>query len=266
MASEDVAIRTRMDLFPDRREPADFAELTSWVAAQIALGRRAAMTIAVLIAHARDEYFREEASEWLDWARKEFGYERRHCFSCLKAGRLLLSEMGVRHVALDGCDVPKLEMLSALWEAKPEQFAALLAVWNPAEHTREEVRRKVAGFLDQEGEEEVACEGCGGLFSPASKEQTLCAACQEKKARKAAERKAHGVDRMLGDIAGLDEEQKGLLCREIAPGVAMRAGLNAVELAFMAVDLTGCWSTDDFARWEARLNEILESFRYLASK
>jgi len=252
------------DLYPEGREPADLGELTDGITREIATGRRAALRIALLIAHARDAYFPENASEWLGWAREKFGYQRRFVFQCLTAGRLLLSDdLTVHHGALAACDLRKLEKLGTLHAAKPEQCRALLGVWNPAEHSREEVGAKVDAFL---AKGPAICDACGGEFERTRKKQTLCEECEARKQQEKAKRKARSADRILGDIAGLEEEQKQQVAAELAPGVAMRAGLCAIEMAFMSVDKTGCWSPDDYARWEPRLAEVVDSFRYLASK
>jgi len=255
----DIVIKTA--LFPDGREPVDMGELTRWIHTQNAIGHRAALMVAVLIAHARDTYYPEEPSEWLAWARKEFSYERRFCFRCLAAGRLLLQ---CTAGTLDGCDLAKLELLWPLARQKPEQFAALISAWNPAEHSREEVSAKVAAFLGSK--QTAVCAQCEAEFEPTKRKQELCPACEERKAKESAARKGKSTDKILGDLAGLDEPEKQVLAREVAPGVALRAGCNAIELAFMAVDQASCWADEDFAYWEPRLAEVIESFRYLATK
>ena len=49
------------DLFPEGREPADSGEAAEWILRLIETGRRAAVRIAVLIAHVRDTYYPENA-------------------------------------------------------------------------------------------------------------------------------------------------------------------------------------------------------------
>ncbi len=266
----DIAVTTTLELFPEGREPVDMGEVTRWVNREIAIGRRAAVTIAVLIAHARDAYYPEEPPEWLDWARKEFGYQRRFCFQCLAAGRLLLQctsdALDSNTVAaLVGCDIQKLELLWPLARKKPEQFRALLSAWNPAEHGRDAVSAKVAGFLGDEAKK-ATCTRCKTEFEPSRRKQELCEACETAAKKKTAERKGASTDKILADLAGLDEPAKAALAAEIAPAIAMRAGLNAVELSLMSVDAHGGWSEDDFARWGPKLGEVVESFRYVASK
>jgi len=148
-----TAIASPADFFPNGREPAGLSELQDWVHEEIAVGMRAALRIALLLAHARDAYFADAPAEWLTWAREQFGYERRHCFRCLKAGRLLLLD-GVPHEALARCDLEKLEMLARI---PGHQLPALLERWDPSTATRAEVRAKVKMWEDPEepgGEDE----------------------------------------------------------------------------------------------------------------
>lgn len=257
----DITVNTNLELFPEGREPADMRELTEWINEHIAMGRRAAVTIAILIAHAKDAYYVDAASEWLAWAKDEFGYERRMCFLCAKAGRLLLQ---CNIVALAKCDLPKLEMIATLHEAKPDQCRALLEVWNPADHSRDEVKAKVASYLDEI--KTVTCKSCGDEFEATKRKQTLCETCENRARQQRTERKARGADRILGDIAAIDDEAALVLAKEIAPGVAMRAGLRALQLALIAVEQYKCWSPEDFDTWEGDLNDAVESFRYLKSQ
>ena len=60
-------------------------------------------------------------------------------------------------------------------------------------------------------------------------------------------------------------ESLDLLANEVAPSLAMRAGLAAIELAFMSQDRFHGWDDEDFARWDQRLADIVASFRHLAT-
>jgi hypothetical protein len=134
--------------------PGTLAEAGERIAVAVAAGRRAAIDICVLLAHARREWFADDPAKWLEWARDEFGYERRHCFTCLKAGGLLLEpafdECDMSH--LTGCDIPKLEALASI---PTTQLAPLLKRWDPAHATREEVREKVKLWCPEEDKEDA---------------------------------------------------------------------------------------------------------------
>lgn len=162
-------------IFPEPREPASLTELQDWVHREIHTGRRAAVCISVLLAHARDAYFPDSPGEWLQWAMEEFGYEKRHCFRCLKAGRLLTNPE-VPHAALAAlaeCETDKLEMLATLPSAQLPQFVKRV---HPETLSRDELRAKVKLFQDPE--EAVVCEQCGTEFVP-KKDESICPACRK---------------------------------------------------------------------------------------
>lgn len=140
-------IAKRDDLFRTKRPPADLDECTQWVHQEVAIGKRAAMSIAVLIAYAKDHFF-PDVMKWRLWAKDEYGYEKRHCYTCLKAGRLIL-EFAVRHPSLSGCAVHKLEEISRIWEKKPDHIDAWLQHVDINALTREELRLKVNAYLDE---------------------------------------------------------------------------------------------------------------------
>ena len=139
----------------------------------VGVGYRASQRIAVLVATAKDRHF-QEVPEWLLWCSNRFGYARRTAFQLAKVGGFLLHACAGSPVVTQefmesasrgalgqhepcetlpavrlpqigedpilSCDLVKLEHLAELYEQKPDQYMGLVKHWNPAEHTREQVR------------------------------------------------------------------------------------------------------------------------------
>jgi len=145
-----VHLRSRLDLsLPDSLE-----DLDNRIRENVRIGRQAALTICVLIAHARDTFFPDAPAEWLTWARDAFGYERRFCFECLKAGRLLIGASDECTIdALLQCDMHKLELLAKL---PSQHLRPFLERNDPATMSRDQVRAKVKAWLGDEDNDDGA--------------------------------------------------------------------------------------------------------------
>ena len=107
-------------------EVADLATATAEIRGLISAGRRAATRIAVLIAQVRELHFKDDAKGWEAWAKREFGYERRFCFACLKAGNWLVHHGALlppaRRESLEQVDLRKLEYISCIPEQRVDAF------------------------------------------------------------------------------------------------------------------------------------------------
>lgn len=256
------AVAIRAELFPQGREPTDLTEAREWVIELARTCRRSAIQGAVLIAFVKDTYFPEHTGDWLAWCESDCGYAPGSAHQLYRVGAFVTLIVS-KHPSLLQCGIQALDALHRLYEAKPEQFEGLLRVWDPAEHTGAQVKRKVAGFLTDPGTRR--CEQCGEPFNATDGKDKLCEKCREAKRRRKAARKARSIDRTMGDIAGLDEAQKDLLANEIPPTLAMRAGLTLIELALMSQERFHGWSEEDFTRLDSELGSHIESFRYLAA-
>jgi len=198
--------------------PADLGGVTELIRSQITEGKKAVMRIAVLIAHARREHFAADPAGWLEWARSEFGYERRHCFRCLKAGGLLLS--GVPHAALLGCDTDKLELLAGI----PAQLLRPFLERHPdvAELDRDEVR--------------TLCRAWAGAVSePADADEPKP---ETKPAR--APRAQRTVCDDVEELAALAEDEPAMKSAAVLldPMTSFTAGFTALNLGILRLETT----------------------------
>jgi len=235
------AVAVRTPLWPQDREPADLAECTTWIAEQVAIGRRAAIAVACLIAYAHDHYYTDRPAEWLAWARDHFGYGRRFAFRCLKAGRLLIGARTQPVIdALAACDLTKLEHLARL----PENLLRPFVDRNDlAVLTRDQVRDKVAAWLGAPGElPEADTAARTPPRRPADDDMPV-----------SARRVVTAVDR----LAALDADDQDALAEHVHPLGALRAAIACLGMAceslssdnFLAADQYGdALRTFDIAR------------------
>lgn len=237
------------------RDPVDALEATEWIRARIEAGRRSALEIAVLIAHVRDHYYREDPSGWLTWAQGEFGYGRRFCFQCLACGHLLAK---VRHAALLGCDVEKIDELARIPD---DQLRALLEHWDPSKATREEVRRKAKLWTDRTAE----CDQCGASFEPQGDETTCpqCAGAKAKRPRRV-ERPTSHLERNIEVLAGMDDPTAKLVADQVGAGIAFRAAFKLLDVALYHVHAYGDMTPELLATWRKDLDTVSTGFDQLA--
>ena len=239
------------------RDPANDREATEWIQERIDRGRRTALEIAVLIAHVRTYYYREDAAGWLTWAQEEFGYGRRFCFQCLSAGTLV---QRVHHGALIECDIQKLEALAAI---PPEQLATLLEHWDPSQASRDEVRKKVAMWKAAP----VKCEQCGAEFD-ADGDETVCPACAGAQARRGAKSgdKPQGDpwERYIEKIAGMSDEKAREVAAQTGAGIAFRAAFRLLDLAMYHVAEYKDLTPELLATWRGDLDAATAGFDRLA--
>ncbi len=205
----ETALPSAVARYFDVPIPAGLDGVAGLIREHVRLGRRSAMLICVLLAHARQTYFHDDPAGWLEWARTETGFQRRHCFTCLRAGMLILTPRlpDVQHVALLDCDIPKLELLAAI---PSHQLPGLLSRWDPAKATRDEVRAKVK-LWDDPGRGEDDAEA------------------KPKRPAKAPETPPARADRLVADLV-----------RTIAGNAAeVRAGIDvpaAIRAAYILLD------------------------------
>jgi len=182
--------------------------VTAEIQARITAGRRAALTIAMLIAHAREEYFPADPSGWLTWARDNFGYGRRMVFQCLKAGALLLPRDGkVHHDALLECDLMKLEMVARIPEAQRDAFLERVPV---AELSRDELRAKVRLWEDPE---------------PGDDDEADAKAKPKPKAPAPTT-----IEKLIDQVAGIDGAERARLKATIDPMAGTRAAFTVLDI------------------------------------
>lgn len=199
--------------------PESLDGLTEAIANAIHEGRRHALLIAVYIAHARDQYFTDDAPGWLRLMAERFGYARRFCFQCLTVGRAIsaswctLPETSVRRL-LD-TDIQKLEQVAHLPESQQPEFIAHV----PTESlSRKQLRDKVA-LWGKGSDGSVGSDGSTGQAKTAKPGTT------------AAVRGPLGAILML---SGLSDEQVPAAAIGADAMLAFRAGFAGLAIALAA--------------------------------
>ncbi|MBT7299365.1 MAG: hypothetical protein HN849_07635 [Victivallales bacterium] len=225
----------------------------------VGVGYRATQRIAVLVSEAKEYHF-ETVPGWQGWCSERFGYAKRTAYDLAKVGcflrRLLPSARVVAGCAshdaqtesgglvvltgrseepLLGCGIQKLACLAELYEQKPDQFLGLLERWDPAEHTREQVRAKVRTFLG-EVLHKLRCDDCHEEFEASDPRRKRCVDCEAKHQAKLEEqkerRKEGAFERALVLIAGLWDQDDLLapLVADLAPGMGFRGAMTLLDL------------------------------------
>jgi len=261
----------------------------------ISIGYRATQRIAVLISAAKDLHF-ETVPGWQGWCSERFGYAKRTAYDLAKVGgflrQLLPSAAAVVGCAsrdaqtgmgglvvlagrseepLLGCGIQKLACLAELYEQKPDQFLGLMERWNPAEHSREQVRAKVRTFLG-EALFDLVCDDCHKAFQASEAKRKRCVDCEAKHQKKleerAADKPARDVDRAIQRLAEMYSQNDLLaaVVEEIAPGMAFTAAMTCLDLTGEHIRRLTDVDRDRMEGFVADLEKALEVFRKLTAE
>ena len=222
--------------------PDDVDDVTRLVREHIAIGRRSALLIALLIAHGRDTCFADDPSAWLTWARDEFGYQRRFCFQCLKAGRLLLATAGDKCIndALARCDLVKLELLARI---PAPQLPAFVGHVDVAGMTREQLRDKIAALYPENDDDEEKAK----------------ATRPPRRTKTAAEK----LDDWCVEVAGYTHDTKLELLPTLDPMSCFVAGRQLLDLALAKLATDKTWSEEQYDFQAKGLGAITKAFAAL---
>lgn len=256
------------------------AEIEQEMFTLLELGYRTSQRIAVLVGLAKEYHF-DAVPDWLSWCADRFGYARRTAFQLAKVGKFLWSACGTSAILLQefresastctpdpilSCDLHKLEYLATLYEEKPDQCMGLVKHWNPAEHTREQVRDKVRAFLGDEVFS-LVCQDCKEEFESDSRKTKLCPACDAKRkerAEKEKERRAScAFEKHLTALAEKFDRPNELAphVAETGPSIAMAASMVAANLATAHVNEYHDWTKQEAMKWLEMVDELQDMLR-----
>lgn len=261
----------------------------------VGVGYRATQRIAVLVSEAKDDHF-DTVPGWQGWCSERFGYAKRTAYDLAKVGsflrRLLPAAKVVAGCAsndaqadsgglmvlagrpeepLLGCGIQKLACLAELYEQKPDQFLGLIDRWNPAEHTREQVRAKVRTFLG-EGVHTCTCKDCKREWESAVADAKRCPDCEikrkEEKERRDADKPARDVDRAIQRLAEIYSQDDLLasVVEEVAPGMAFTAAMTCLDLTGEHIRRLTDVDRDRMQGFVDDLEKALEVYRKLTAE
>ena len=131
----------------ERRLPGDIAEIGEYIVQMNSLGISATSRIAMLIAHSRQTFFKEE-SGFHKWARESFNFKPNHTSHCAAIGRILLKVKPDSFHKLACLPFNKLLPVSRL---EPDQVDSLLSSKDISAMTREQLRDTVREELHEDG-------------------------------------------------------------------------------------------------------------------
>jgi hypothetical protein len=222
--------------------PGSLEACTEAIRELIQTGRRAAARISILLAGAHDSYFKEESGKWLEWAQNSFGYERRFCFTCLKAGQFL----SVQHAALDpkqreklaATDLTKLEDIA---KVPPHLLAVFLKKHDPAACSRDQVKLLAKCYAKNRTAGEIAAEEAKAEAAAAAKIKAKA----EKSSRAAGPNPGLAIQTLVSLLA--DNTAMNVAAMDLDHMAAIQAGFCALQLALIKLECGGALTAAQFA-------------------
>lgn len=229
---------TAADLVPAL--PANLDSATDMMRDAIVDFQRATLRQAVLVSHARSDLFHGEAGPWLSWCMDTCGLKKRYTITLWHAGDLLRK---CGNPKLLGCSADKLEMVGTLDDNK---LAMFLEHNDPAEMTRDEVRDKVATYLDRH---EALDDDGDDEESP-------------RKSRKDASPVAKHF-RAIDLMSQVSDEDRLLISTGASPTACIQAGLACLDIAMHLLGVEHCWDREQLERWAPEIRSTVDVYNRL---